>query len=100
MAKRRQKDGNSEPPTGRADSPALERYRQARAEAAELELAQRRRELLPVEQVQQILGAAAALIRQAGEVLQRRHGPAAADILTKAIDKWLSEMRAEFGRGG
>lgn len=80
-----------------ADSPALERYRQARADLAEIEVAQRRRVLLVADDMQHGLARMAAILRQAGQTLQRRYGPDAMAVLTDALDDVEREIEAYFG---
>lgn len=70
-----------------SNSPALERYRLARAAREELELAARRGELLDVDELLTWYDAeVAAPIRRSLENLQTRFGPAAVGIVTKALD--------------
>lgn len=69
-----------------ADSPALERKREAEADLKELDLAERRRELVHRDLMRQQLAAIAALLRRAGEQLERKHGPAAKQLLVQALD--------------
>jgi len=69
-----------------SDSPALERWRAAKADLADLDLAERRRQLVPREQIHTLLGQIANLLRSAGDDLQRHHGPDAHAILDEALD--------------
>lgn len=73
-------------------SPALEKYRDARTELAILELRERQGEVIPREEVHQSLSRIAAIIRGAGDVLEKRFGPEAANVLRDAI----REMQREF----
>jgi len=57
---------------GGSESPGLERYREARASLAELELAQREHQLVSVEQARAVLLRWAAVIKRAGERLRKR----------------------------
>ena len=68
-----------------ASSPALEEYRRWRAALARLEYQERERQLLPRDQVHAALGRLAAILRQAGETLQRQFGTEAYDILDEAL---------------
>ena len=72
--------------TGSSASPALERYRDERAKLARLDRLEREGALVPQEQIRQGLGQIAAILRTAGDVLHRQHGPAAAEILHEALD--------------
>lgn len=73
-------------------SPALERYRRHRASMALLDLRQRRGELLPREKVHELLGRLSAIIRSAGEALQRQCGADAARLLEDALDEADAEI--------
>lgn len=82
-------------------SPALERYRKFRASMAFLELKQRRGQLLPRDQVHELLVRLAALIRGAGEALQRQFGEDARLLLEEAlndadavIDRFIHDARS------
>lgn len=83
-------------------SPALERYRKFRASIAFLELCERRRQLLPRDKVHELLVRVAALIRKAGEALQRQFGEDARLLLEEAlndadadIDRFIHDARAD-----
>jgi hypothetical protein len=67
-------------------SPALERYREEKAIMAKLDRLERERQLLPLDDMRRILDHIAAIVKSAGEVLERQHGPAAAEILNEALD--------------
>jgi hypothetical protein len=67
-------------------SPALEKYREARAALAELDLQERQRDLLPRQAVHEVFGRIASRLRDAGEQLGREHGSEAHDVLTEALD--------------
>jgi hypothetical protein len=97
MQKRRRREtvpaasssGNNGDPLLVADapaSPALERYREARADLAALELAERQRDLLPRQTVHEVFGRIASRLRDAGEQLGREHGSEAHEVLTEALD--------------
>ena len=66
-----------DPSSGRADSPALERYRDERARIAQLDRLERESELIPSAAVQQFLIRLASLLRTAGEKLRAQFGPEA-----------------------
>lgn len=78
-------------------SPALERYREERASLARLDRREREMELLPRDEVRQSLAKMAAVLRVAGETLQRQYGQAAADILNEALDDTEHEINHFFG---
>ncbi len=67
------------------DSPALERYRTARAQLAELDLEVRRAKLLDREQLESHWNAGAVALRNAGERLQRRYGDEAVEIYNEGM---------------
>lgn len=68
-------------------SPALERYREERAILARLDRQQREGELIPREQARLALGRIAAILRGAGDTLQRQFGLPAAEIYFEALDE-------------
>lgn len=80
-------------------SPALERYREERAALARLDRLEREGELLPRDAVRLSLGKTAAILRTAGETLQRQFGQPAADILIAAVDDAEHEISRHFGAG-
>jgi hypothetical protein len=87
VAHRAQTGTTSEDPLmAGGDSPALERYRAARASLAELELERQRKTHISLSDIETMLNRFASLIRRAGETLQRRFGNDSSDILNTAID--------------
>jgi hypothetical protein len=78
-------------------SPALEQYREARAALARLELENRQKSLIPRVDVHQALARIAAIIRQAGDSLQRLFGTEAHAILEEALDDAEREIESSFG---
>jgi hypothetical protein len=79
-------------------SPALERYREERAALARLDRLERENVLLPRDQVREALGRIAAVLRAAGESLQRQYGGGAVELLHEAIDDAEREMQRTFGQ--
>lgn len=71
---------------GDGDSPALERFRAAKADLAELDREQRIGNLCRRETVREALVAFGQTLRVACDVLVRRYGNDAADILAHALD--------------
>jgi Fe-S cluster biosynthesis and repair protein YggX len=69
-----------------AATPALERYREERAAMARLDRLEREGKLVSRDTIRQSLAQAAALIRGAGESLQRQFGEGAADVLNEALE--------------
>lgn len=82
------------------DSPSLERWRKARAQLAEMELEERQRSLMPRDQVRSALGRIAAIWRQLGERLSKRHGPEAGESVRDAIGDSQRVIDEQFGRNG
>jgi len=78
-------------------SPALEDYRRERAALAKLERQERERRLLPREEVRQTLARIAAVLRAAGDSLQRQYGPDALNILREALLDAERDIEHHFG---
>jgi hypothetical protein len=80
-----------------AGSPALERYREERAALARLDRLEREARLIPRDIVREVLGRIAAILRAAGDSLQRQFGPSAVEILYEALDDGQREIERSFG---
>jgi hypothetical protein len=80
-------------------SPALERYREERAALARLDRLEREGQLIPRDQARESLGRVAAILRGAGEVLQRQFGATAGELLYEALDDCTREIEHFFGSG-
>ena len=80
-----------------ASSPALERYREERAALARLDRLEREDHLVPRDQVREALGRIAAIVRSAGDTLQRQFGLPALEILLEALDDAERELTRSFG---
>jgi len=78
-------------------SPALEDYRRERAMLARLERLEREKVLLPRGEVREAMGRIAAIVRGAGDTLQRQFGPAAVEILYEALSDAQREISRSFG---
>jgi hypothetical protein len=78
-------------------SPALERYREERAILARLERQQREQSLRPLDDVREGLRLVAAVIRSAGDTLNREFGAAAAQVVREALDEIEREIERRFG---
>jgi hypothetical protein len=78
-------------------SPALERYREERAQLARLDRLERERELIPRRDTVQALEMIAGLIRRSGERLARRYGNDALQILDDALDDAERLIEQHFG---
>lgn len=79
-----------------SSSPALERYREERAALARLDRLEREGGLVDRELVRQSLAQIAAIIRSAGETLEREFGSRAAEILIEALDDAQRETDRYF----
>jgi len=88
-----------DPLLGGTNSAALERYRDERAKLARLERLQKEGELLPREDVHQVLGQIATVLRSAGEILGRQFGADAQDVLNEALDDAQHEIERAFESG-
>lgn len=71
---------------GSGDSPNLERYRGAKAALAEMDLEERTKTHANLQALDTTLLRFASRLRRGGEVLQRRFGNEASDVLNEAID--------------
>jgi hypothetical protein len=80
------------------DTPALERWRLARAEDAELSLAERRKEIISVELFQQMTEAAFLPLRQFAEEQIREHGNGTANAWREAVEQFEREVESVIGR--
>jgi phage terminase Nu1 subunit (DNA packaging protein) len=79
-------------------SPALERYRQARATLAELEVSQKRSQLVSLEAVTQGLAVFASTMRSAFDTLQRQFGQEAYAVVANALDDAESILQRAIGQ--
>ena len=87
----------TDPMLGEGDSPALERYRLARAAQEEIKLELLRGTVIPVDCMRERLARLAAVIRHAGEHLGRTHGPEAHAILNEALEEYSEQLVRSFG---
>lgn len=71
---------------GDGQSPAMERYRLARAKIAEADLAERDGETVRVSAVESMVMSVASRVRAAGDRLGRKFGVDAQDVLLRALD--------------
>jgi phage terminase Nu1 subunit (DNA packaging protein) len=78
-------------------SPALERYRAARADTAEMERDRMRGDLAPVSELDAGLTSLAQILRSGIQTLQRQCGPEAAAIMNESIDEWERALAQTFG---
>ena len=87
-------DGAEDLEADGAASPALERFRLARAQHAELDLAKRRDELVEVGPLQAALDAISSVGRRRVEAMERAGGPA----VRRELDGMLDDMRTALDR--
>jgi hypothetical protein len=80
-----------------ASSPALEEYREERTKLARLERRQREGSLIPRDEAREALGRIAAVLRGAGDELQRQFGAEALAILDEALQDAEREIERAFG---
>ena len=64
---------------------------------ARMDRRERERQLLPRDEAREALGRIAAIIRGAGETLQRQFGSEAAGVLFEAMDDAEREIERSFG---
>jgi len=78
-------------------SPALERYREERAAIARLDRLEREGSLVPRDEVRTSFGRVAAILRTAGDALQRQFGPGAVEVLYEALEDAGREIERTYG---
>jgi hypothetical protein len=81
------------------DSPGLERYREARADLAEMERDRVKASLIPREDLEPALAEFAGVLRRAGETLARDYGNDAATVLNEAVDETVERWEQLLGSG-
>jgi hypothetical protein len=81
------------------DGPSLERWRAAKAELAEMEVQERRGNLIPRAIVHQSFAIEASLHRTCGAQLQKQFGPEAHDIFNEMLDACARENNTLCGGG-
>lgn len=74
------------------DSPALERFRNARANLAELEFEVKKENFVDREHLRESFALVASVLRRAGEQLQKQFGPEAQEILDEALDDVVNHV--------
>jgi transcriptional regulator with XRE-family HTH domain len=79
------------------DSPGLERFRNARAELAEMDVKARRKSLLPRDMAHNAFGRVMSLLRQYAERLSKRHGPEEALSFRETLNECRQVIDNEFG---
>lgn len=89
-------DAAGDPLLSGGDSVFLEEYRKQKARIAKVEADEVEKIVVRVDKLKPSLMSAMALIRRAGEALERRFGSEAAGILVEAIDEAVSNIRKLF----
>ncbi|NQT37806.1 MAG: hypothetical protein HQ581_09975 [Planctomycetes bacterium] len=80
------------------DTPALERWRLARAMDAELSLGERQKQIVSVELFQRMSEAAFLPLRRFAEEQIREHGNGTADAWTEAVEQFTREIESVIGQ--
>lgn len=78
---------DSDPLLSDGDSPALERYRLAKAKLAELDLEHRKGDLIDREKCRELMGRWSVIIRRMGERLGKRYGNDATLSVNDSLDE-------------
>lgn len=84
-------------------SPALERFRNARAGLAELELEVKRGQFLPLDLVHSAHGRIQGVLRSSGEIFRKNWGPECLAVLNEALNECraiVAELCKSAGEGG
>lgn len=79
---------------GPGDDEGLRRYRLAKADLAELELARKSGELRPADEVNATWDRLSMILRGVGDRLQREFGPEARAMLDEGLDNYAREVKA------
>ncbi|MDD5037052.1 MAG: hypothetical protein PHE55_20185 [Methylococcaceae bacterium] len=79
------------------DTPALERWRLARAQSAEMDLAERRGQIISVELFQRMVEAAFVPLRRFAEEQIKEHGNGTADAWAEAVEEFEKEINSATG---
>jgi len=87
----------ADPLMGGANTPALERYREAAAQLKELDYQERIGVLVSRDRIHDGLLRCGGVLRSAMENLQREFGPEAVAIMDDALDDFEREVEQEFG---
>ena len=90
---RQQPQPAADPLLVEGDSPGLERYRLAKAKHAELDLEQRRAELIDLAKCRDLFGRWGSVIRKMGDRVSKRFGVEANQMVAEAIDECDSIVR-------
>ena len=86
IATSRRATAQEEPLMSEGNSPALERYRLAKAKLAELDLHLRKNDLIEVARAKEVFLRWSVLVRRMGERLSKRFGPDAAATVNETLD--------------
>ncbi|QDU15505.1 hypothetical protein CA11_33300 [Gimesia maris] len=90
---------SSDPLLAGGDSDNLERYRGFKADLAELDVQERREELVNIEKVKPVFITCLGFIKAAAEKLDRQFGNDAFNIIIEAWEQAQEHCRSELGEG-
>lgn len=93
------RSGNDDPMFADADSPALERYRTAKAAQEEIKLAEMRGEFASMARVRERLDSGAAILRRCGEQIERQYGDGPATLFREHLDEWAKGLEIDLSGG-
>lgn len=96
VGKLKAKQGADDPLMAEGDSPGLERYRNAKADLAEMERDRQRKQIVRVEEIEPALMQLAGVMRSAAENLSRQFGNEAGGIVNEAVDEWADGVAILF----
>lgn len=85
---------------GNTNSPAIERYRLAKAKLAELDLAEKQGNLIRPHLATTALTIVASKLRRLGERLARKHGNQVGDAIDRTLTECQTEMERTFDSTG
>lgn len=85
--------------SARAPDPVMQKQRETKIRLMEIEIQEKENRLVPRHEVRQHLTRIAAILRRAGDRLQRQFGPEAVDVLNEALDDARAEIGRSFGEG-
>ena len=90
-------DPTDDPLLDGSDSPALERYRLARAKLAERDLSERDGETVKVSVLRPVIRPGLTALRSGGDALRRKFGNEAGDIFNEALDAFGKACEKALG---
>jgi hypothetical protein len=82
---------------GGGNDPAMHRLRLAKAQLAELDLQQRRNQVIEIDVAERLVGIVGSKIRTAGELLTRKYGNDAGAIIDQALTEAEEDIETTLG---